>query len=311
MGQVRIGTCSWTDRTMVEAWYPPSVRSPEGRLRHYASYFDTVEADSPYYAIPDPSVTAKWTERTPPGFLFHVKAYGMMTRHPVLERSLPPSMRGLRYRGERGRVVEPSEEMLDAAFEEFRRGVAPLVDADRLGGVLLQFPPWFTAMDEERARENEAYIEAARERLEGMRLLVEFRHRSWVEGKRLPRTLGLLKSMGAAYVGVDGPRLPESVLPPIAAATSDWAYVRFHGRNGESWSRRTGSAAERFDYLYEEHELREWESPIRRLAGETALTFVMFNNCKRDYAPRNAARMQEILADVASRPYPGPPHTLF
>ena len=59
MGALRIGTCSWTDKTMVPVWYPPGVKTAEARLRYYAARFDTVEADSPFYAIPDARTTAK------------------------------------------------------------------------------------------------------------------------------------------------------------------------------------------------------------------------------------------------------------
>ena len=108
-------------------------------------------------------------------------------------------------------------------------------------------------------------------------------------------------------VSVDEPQLPDdSTMPPLAEVTSDWACVRMHGRNAETWSLHTKSAAERFDYLYSEEELREWEGPIRDLAKEAEQVFVLFNNCRHDYAPRNARRMAEILADVTSRE-PGAP----
>jgi uncharacterized protein YecE (DUF72 family) len=54
---VRIGICSWADEGLVKTWYPRGVSTAEKRLRHYAERFDTVEADSPYYHLPDPAVT--------------------------------------------------------------------------------------------------------------------------------------------------------------------------------------------------------------------------------------------------------------
>ncbi len=38
---------------MIEAWYPREIATPAARLRYYAERFDTVEADAPFYAIPD------------------------------------------------------------------------------------------------------------------------------------------------------------------------------------------------------------------------------------------------------------------
>jgi uncharacterized protein YecE (DUF72 family) len=91
-----------------------------------------------------------------------------------------------------------------------------------------------------------------------------------------------------------------NALPPITASTSPLGYVRFHGRNNSMWNARTASAADRFDYLYSPEELEEWSPPIHHLAEETERTWVMFNNCRYDYAPRNAREMAEILGDVVA-----------
>jgi Protein of unknown function DUF72 len=51
VGQVRVGTASWTDRTLIESgWYPPEADTPETRLRYYARQFALVEVDATYYA---------------------------------------------------------------------------------------------------------------------------------------------------------------------------------------------------------------------------------------------------------------------
>ena len=70
---------------------------------------------------------------------------------------------------------------------------------------------------------------------------------------------------------------------------------------------RNLSASERFDWLYTPDELAEWREPIRKLAGETERTWVMFNNCRYDYAPRNAREMAEILGDVVADRRSGAP----
>src|SRR5215216_1789265 len=68
--EVRVGTASWTDRTMTArgVFYPDGVSTPEARLRYYASRFSMVEADVGFYAIPDRAMTGRWVERTPAGF---------------------------------------------------------------------------------------------------------------------------------------------------------------------------------------------------------------------------------------------------
>ncbi len=304
MGNLRMGTCSWTDKTMVAAWYPPGVSTAGARLRYYAARFDTVEADSPFYAIPDRRTAELWAERTPPGFVFHVKAFGMMTQHNVVEQALPPQLRDFPHEvSERGRVSRPSADMVDAAFDMFLAAIEPLRDAGKLGGVLMQYPPYFTASPERLSR-NLDYLEYCRAKLADTRMLVEFRHPSWVDGGRLKETLTFLEDRGMSYVSVDAPQFPERLtMPPIAEVTADFAYVRFHGRNRDTYFERTESAADRFDYLYAPEELGEWEGKVRDLAGAADETYVMFNNCRYDYAPRNAAEMAEILADLV-KPLP-------
>ena len=113
MGRVRVGTCSWTEKTMVGLWYPKGVTTSEERLRYYASKFDTVEVDSSFYAIPRREYAEAWVERTPDGFVFHVKAYGLMTGHEVDERSLAPELREFDHAVDRGRILGAHPDMVD------------------------------------------------------------------------------------------------------------------------------------------------------------------------------------------------------
>jgi uncharacterized protein YecE (DUF72 family) len=95
-------------------------------------------------------------------------------------------------------------------------------------------------------------------------------------------------------------------MPPLAAVTTDWAYVRLHGRNASTWFGKHESSADRFDYLYSTDELKEWEPKIRDLAREAKHTFVLFNNNKKDYAQRNAKEIATILGDLMPRRAPNP-----
>src|SRR5579884_3639312 len=84
------GSCSWTDRTLVQDadWYPQRTMSAEERLRYYAAQFPLTEIDSTYYAPPAEQQAALWAERVPDGFRFDVKAYSLLTGHPTRPRSL-------------------------------------------------------------------------------------------------------------------------------------------------------------------------------------------------------------------------------
>jgi uncharacterized protein YecE (DUF72 family) len=278
---VRVGTCSWADESLSRWWYPRGVRTSEERLRYYAERFDTVELDSSYYRLPEPEQAEKWVERTPPGFVFHVKAFGLMTRHPVRLEQLPPDLREAANVDERGRVDRPSRELRAEVFARFHRGIEPLRRAGKLGGILLQFPPYIV-----KKPASTQYLEWAVEELRGDEPLVEFRHRSWLDDDERADTLAFLEGLGAANVVVDAPKTEaRNLVPTVLARTSPTVYVRFHGRNAATWNVRGGSAAQRFDYLYSDEELAEWVEPLRELAEGAEQAYAMFNNNGRSPAP--------------------------
>ena len=94
MGEIRVGTASWTDRTLLESgWYPPEANTPASRLQFYASRFPLVEVDATYYALPAEQTAASWAARTPAGFTFNVKAFSLFTQHPTRIAALPADLR--------------------------------------------------------------------------------------------------------------------------------------------------------------------------------------------------------------------------
>jgi uncharacterized protein YecE (DUF72 family) len=279
---IRIGTCSWADEALTKYWYPSGVRSAEERLRYYADHFSTVEADSTYYRLPDPDMVARWAERTPDGFVMHVKAFGVMTRHPVKADQLPPDLREHAPVDERGRVDRPPREFRAEVFARFHEALAPLRDAGKLGGILMQFPSY--VVHKPLSLE---YLEWASGQLRGDRMLVEFRHRSWFEDENRAEVLSFLEDLSATHVVVDAPKTEaKNLVPTVVAATSPLAYVRLHGRNEKTWNVRGGSASERFDYLYSRDELEEWVEPLRELSESAEEVYVLFNNNRWSRAPR-------------------------
>lgn len=153
MGEILVGTCSWTDRALVgSGWYPVGRRDAEGRLRHYAERFPVVEVDASYYALPSERNSRLWAERTPGGFVFDVKAFSLLTGHPTREAAMPAGLP----------ADHRDPAVLDAVWERFVAGVEPLRRAGRLGSVLFQFPPWFRPG--ERA---EAFLQGCAERTRG------------------------------------------------------------------------------------------------------------------------------------------------
>ena len=293
-GKLYIGTCSWTDRSLIDSgtFYPPYVRTPAERLWFYASYFPTVEVDSSFYAIPSVRNALLWAQRTPEWFVFHVKAYALFTRHSADRDSLPAAVRTTLPEEAPRRVYmhHLPPEARDALWSAFVRFLEPLHRAGKLGVVLFQFPPWFYF-----SREAMEHILACRERLEGFQLAVEFRHRSWLSERHRDETLGFLRENGLVYVAVDEPQGFRSSVPPVAEATAGVGYVRFHGRNVHTWEARGASASERFDYYYSDEELGEWVPRLRSLLEETERTYAMFNTNKGDQGVVNAMRLARLM----------------
>jgi uncharacterized protein YecE (DUF72 family) len=292
---VRIGTCSFADEALLKAWYPRDVKTSEQRLRHYAEHFDTCEIDSTYYRLPTPEQIAQWAERVPAGFVFHIKAFAPLTRHPVKLEALPEELRGAVEADARGRVDRMPRDVRGEVFRLFREAVEPMRAAGKLGGILLQLAPY--VVHREHSLE---YLEWAQEQLPGHDLLVEFRHRSWLDDEHRAETLAFLESRRLTLVVVDAPRTEaKNVIPTVVAVTSPTAYVRFHGRNAKTWNKRGGSAADRFDYLYEPAELEEWVEPMRELTAQAQNVYALMNTNARSggtaQGPENAVRLAEVL----------------
>ncbi|MGI9032430.1 MAG: DUF72 domain-containing protein [Acidimicrobiales bacterium] len=295
--RVLVGTCSWTDASLVKEtnWYPKRSMTAAERLAYYASRFPVVEVDSTYYFPPTPELAGSWVERTPAGFTMNVKAWSLLTGHPTFPHSLWPDLQSEippEHRDKRRLYAKhlPGD-ALDEAWDRFRHSLMPLHSAGRLGAVLLQYPRWFGPKEANRNQ-----IRGAAEHLADYQVCVEFRHGRWLEGNECESTLGFLESLGASFVCVDEPAGFASSMPPVVAATADLAVVRFHGRNAETWEGPVPSAAERFRYRYRTEELTGWVPKVLELAASAREVHLLMNNCYRDYGVDNATELATLLA---------------
>jgi uncharacterized protein YecE (DUF72 family) len=287
VGDIKVGTASWTDRTLLESgWYPATAATPEKRLAFYAKRFPLVEVDATYYSPPAEQTAQLWADRTPPGFTFNIKAFSLLTGHPTAVAKLYKDLRP-----ETGSTNVYPKDLSAQAYEEvwtrFLSALDPLVRADKLGALLFQFPPWFTIR-----RSNKQYLLEVARRCSPLRVVFEFRHASWFDGDNAGETLGFLREHSLPYVCVDMPQGHRSSIPPVLAATADLAVVRFHGHS-DKWTSK--DIYERFGYLYSDEELRQWAPKLRGLADEAAETHVLMNNCYSSYAQRNAETLTELL----------------
>lgn len=287
MGEIRVGTASWTDRTLLASgWYPPGADTAEKRLAYYTQRFPLVEVDSTYYSPPAEQTVSLWVARTPPEFTFNIKAFSLLTGHPTKVSAI---YKDLRPQTDKKNVYP--QDLPAQAYEDvwsrFLSALDPLVGAGKLGAILFQFPPWFTIR-----RSNKQYLLEVAKRCAPLRVAVEFRHESWFAGDNAAETLEFLRRHELPYVCVDMPQGHRSSVPPVLAATADLAVVRFHGHS-DKWTSR--DIYEKFGYLYSEDELREWAPKVRTLADDAEETHVLMNNCYSDYAQRNAADLTRLL----------------
>jgi uncharacterized protein YecE (DUF72 family) len=288
MGEILIGTASWTDKSLLKSgWYPSGASSAEDRLRFYAEQFPLVEVDSTYYFPPSEKNSELWAERTPPEFTFNVKAFSLLTQHPTKADAL---YKDLEVPVDKKSVYpkDLDEGTIDEVWDRFLSALEPLRAAGKLGALLFQFPPWFHI-----GRANRDYVLECARRAAPIPIAVEFRNKTWMSDENRDRTLDFLEGHGLPYVCVDMPQGFVSSIPPVVAATADLAVIRFHGHNDADWE--SGSVQKRFKYLYSKEELEQWAPKIEKLASEAKQTHVLMNNCYRSYAQQNAAELAELL----------------
>ena len=266
---ISIGPAGWSYADWRGRVYPESAGSKFDTLALVAKYFNTVEINSSFYHPPTPETARAWLRRIThnPHFVFTAKLYRSFTH-------------------ERGKAT-PEDERL------FREGIDPLMEAGKLGAVLLQFPWSFKNESEERA-----YLSQLAERFKDYPLVVELRHESWNH----PRILQTLEDLGVGLCDIDQPQFANSI-KPSAEVTSQIGYIRLHGRNYQNWFREEANVLERYDYLYSNDELEPWVGRIKQVAEKAKQTFVITNNHARGQSLVNAF---EILAQLEEERVPGP-----
>jgi len=304
---IRCGIAGWIDRSLIDskAFYPSGTTSAEERLRFYASQFPLVEADTTYYGMPKAQTAVQWVERTPPGFVFDVKAFSLFTHHPTRANTLLPELReGLpkELLAKTFYLDQVPPEVVDRAWEGFRDALEPLRAAGRLGAVFFQFPHWFYP-----ARKNLTYIEQVQERMYPFPIAVEFRKDDWLDGEHRDGTIEFLRLRGIPYVAVDTPGGFYTALPPVAAATSEkLAVIRFHGRNRETWNLRGAPPNLRFRWDYSDAELAEWVPRIQALAERAQEVHAIMNNNYSNWSVKNAHQLEKLLQEAGLQVSPAP-----
>ncbi len=255
-----VGTSGYSYAEWTAAgFYPPSTK-PGTMLSHYARLFPVTELNFTWYQMPKASALERMRRNVPDGFCFSAK----------LNRALTHEVDPNQWRGH---------------VTQYRDGIAPLIQSGQLAAVLLQFPPTF-----HRLAENRRYLAALLDELQGLPLAVEFRHVSWA----VDRVYSEFKQRRVTLVTVDTPALPNLFPRCVVITNPAFFYIRFHGRNTKGW--RSGNMQEQFNYDYPDTELIEWVAAcIEPLARQAHRGLIFFNNHVRAQAPRNAERLIDHL----------------
>ncbi|MFQ6675531.1 MAG: DUF72 domain-containing protein [Fidelibacterota bacterium] len=258
MDKIRVGTSGYSFQDWKGPFYPPGLSDGE-MLPFYARHFSCVEINSTYYRIPHFRVFEHLVKKTPDDFEFMVKVHAQVTH----ARKDPHS-----------------------SITALVQAAEPLMDSGKFTGFLAQFPYSFKNRAESRK-----YLADVAELAGQWPLYVEFRHKSW----DTPPLYDFLKRQNVGYVNVDEPELPN-LLPRQCLATTDVAYVRFHGRNRHTWW--NGDRGERYDYHYSKPELEPWKRDIAGILDRVMKIYLFFNNCYHGQAAQNALEMKALLTGI-------------
>ncbi len=266
---IRVGPAGWSYADWRGRVYPEGAGSKFDTLALVSKYFDTAEINSSFYYPPKRETARAWLDRVAhnPNFIFTAKLHKVFTHR--------------------------RERLRDEDEPAFRTGIDPLMEAGKLGAVLIQFPWSFKNEPEERV-----YLNQLVARFDEYPLVVELRHESWTN----PRVLQTLEDLGVGLCDIDQPLFANSI-KPAAEVTSPVGYIRLHGRNYQNWFREEANVLERYDYLYSPEELQPWMDRIRQVSDKAKQTFVITNNHARGQSLVNAF---EILAELEERKVPGP-----
>jgi len=298
---IHIGTSGWHyprgRGTWTGAFYPPIHGRPSGfdELAYYAEHFNTVEVNSTFYGQPRSGVCRDWARRTPRGFEFAVKLYQKFTHPRMYAERLDASLPADSERTARHEAIAALGRPTEADLDEFRRGVAPLADAGKLGPLLAQFPASFKSDEIGRA-----YLVWLLGELSDYRVAVELRHRSWSD--QVGETLGLLNQFQAAWVQIDEPKFRFSIAQNLLPNVTGFYYMRLHGRNAATWWRHE-TPDDRYNYLYTDAELQPIADALGGASRLVKQAYLYTNNHFSAQSVANAVMIKRQLGEPVRGEY--------
>lgn len=248
---IRLGTSGWKYDDWKGVFLPSK---PTDELAAYARVFDTVEIDSTWYHTPARRVVESWRRRVPEDFRFAAKV---------------------------PRAITHDKNLIDCEGE-----LSAFLDAmsaldDKLGPILFQFPPAWTARQGKESLRNFLPLLP-----QDWKFAVEFRHESWFSD----RIAELLRLHSVAWTLADfGHFVPQVYV------TAPFSYVRWLGNRHEPLEPLNSIKKDRAP------EEEQWAQVIADLPVREVWGF--FNNHWAGYSPGSAQGFRQRLG-LAARQLP-------
>lgn len=271
MPKFYIGTAGWTYKDWVSAFYPKPQTGGFDWLRFYSNYFNCVEVNASYYAYISPRTVDGWIEKVSnvSDFVFTIKLHKDFTHDR-------------KFDAEKIKAVIQNLELLKRA--------------ERLGGLLIQFPYSFS-FDGATAE----YIRRLKEIFESYNCFVEVRHSSWNNKK----VYEFFNKLNLTFCTIDQPQVGQAI-PFEPIITNDKAYIRIHGRNVDAWKKSISNFGKpqtyeeqsaRYQYLYSPGELIEITQKIKSIQEKVKEVYVVMNNHPQGDAVANAFELIHLLEE--------------
>ena len=243
-----------------------SQREDHDRLKFYQKYFSFVEINNTFYREPMIGNFVDIERRSKPSMQYAVKMHRSVSHTKTWDAEV-------------GRQL----------VRDHVTAVSPLVDTGRFFSFLIQLEDQVV-----RSQKRLDYLLAiASEAVhEGLDVHVEFRHISWHE----MHPIQALKDNGIGICNTDIPPIRHA-FPLKTYATSDKGYVRYSGRNEDTWypegkrktsKERIAARNARYDYLYSEDEVRQRTAGQLELGLKVSSVAVAWNNHYNTQAVQNA-----------------------
>jgi len=257
-GKIYIGIAGWS----YPDWKGIVYTQPRvDQLEYVSRFVDCVEINSTFYRPPFEKTTKSWLERTSKekDFFFTAKLHRDFSHEGKIDAEL---------------------------IEQFHEGFQPLLAADKLKQLLIQFRYDFADREENRQHLSKIVKNFA----DAFNLAVEVRHKSW-QGND---ALRFLEELGVSVCNLDYPTTWNSFDMQYCTVGRS-GYFRLHGRNEEKWFSKAGRD-ETYNYYYNGDELAEIKRRIDRLAEAFEILTVIANNHYRGAELANAIELKASVS---------------